>query len=149
MQCKLIWKWAVGLLAVNPVLGVTSTLCMTLNAPTSSTTRCFNLSMPLFLLVHYWRWNQYISPKRWYPPIPKPFLGNGSVTRSRSNRHEGRNRKAVFSMWSMPRCYKQGKRLELSQFCRGVGEERAWAGGRGIAIVGDVTRKRLVQDWEH
>jgi hypothetical protein len=29
-------------------------------------------------------------------------------------------------MSSVPRCYKQGKRLELSQFCTGVCEDRIW-----------------------
>jgi hypothetical protein len=52
-------------------------------------------------------------------------------------------------MWSVPRCYKEGIRLELSvdrQFCAGVCEDRTRAGGRGIAIVVAVTRKRLVTD---
>jgi hypothetical protein len=49
-------------------------------------------------------------------------------------------------MWSVPRCYKKGTRLELSQFSTAVCEERTWAGGRGRANVGDVTRKRLVTD---
>jgi hypothetical protein len=66
----------------------------------------------------------------------------------RSNTHES-NRRTVFSMWSLPRCYEQGTRLELSQFPTGVCEERTSAGDRGIAIVGAVTRKRLVTDWEH
>jgi hypothetical protein len=39
--------------------------------------------------------------------------------------------------------------FELSQFCTGVCEERTWVGGRGIAIVGAVTRKRIVTDSEH
>jgi hypothetical protein len=30
-------------------------------------------------------------------------------------------------MWSVQRFYKQGTRLELSQFCMGVCEERTWA----------------------
>jgi hypothetical protein len=38
---------------------------------------------------------------------------------------------------------------QFSQFCTEVCEERTWAGGRGIAIVGAVTRKRLVTDWKH
>jgi hypothetical protein len=38
--------------------------------------------------------------------------------------HERNNRIAVFSVWSMPRCYKQWTRLELSQFCAEVCEER-------------------------
>jgi hypothetical protein len=33
-------------------------------------------------------------------------------------------------------------------FCRGICEERALVGSRGIAIVEAVTRKRLVTDWE-
>jgi hypothetical protein len=30
----------------------------------------------------------------------------------------------LFSLWSVPRCYKQGTRSEVSQFCMGVCEER-------------------------
>jgi hypothetical protein len=54
----------------------------------------------------------------------RPFLANGSVTHSRSNRHESNNRRTVFSMWSVPRCHKLGRMLELSLFCTGVCEER-------------------------
>jgi hypothetical protein len=50
----------------------------------------------------------------------------------------------LFSVWSLPRFYEQGTRLELSQFCTGVCEERTLAGDRGIAIVGAITRKRIV-----
>jgi hypothetical protein len=35
------------------------------------------------------------------------------------------NRRAVVSMWSMPRCYKQGKRLDQVQFCMGRCEEKS------------------------
>jgi hypothetical protein len=56
---------------------------------------------------------------------------------------------AVFSMLSMPICYKQGTKLVESNFCTRVCEDRAWAGGRGIATVRTVTRRRLVTDWEH
>jgi hypothetical protein len=75
------------------------------------------------------------------------FWTTALYTSSRNNRHEGNNRRAVFSMWPVPRCYKQGTRLELRQYCEGVGEERTWAGGRGLAIVGAVTRKRLVEHY--
>jgi hypothetical protein len=50
----------------------------------------------------------------------------------------------LFYVWSVLRCYEQGTRLELSQFCTAVCEERTWAGGRGIAIGAACTRKRLV-----
>jgi hypothetical protein len=39
--------------------------------------------------------------------------------------------------------------IQFRQFCAGVCEGRTWAGGRGRAIVGAVTRKRPVGDWEH
>jgi hypothetical protein len=51
------------------------------------------------------------------------------------------NGRAVFSTWSVPRCYKQGMKSVESEFCTGVFEERTWAGGRGIATVGAVTGK--------
>jgi hypothetical protein len=50
----------------------------------------------------------------------------------------------MFSMWFVPRCYKQGTMLELNQFCMGVWEERASAGGREIDTGGAVNKKRLV-----
>jgi hypothetical protein len=56
------------------------------------------------------------------------------------------NIRAVFTIWSVPIFYKQGKGLENSQFWTGVCEERTCAGRRGITIVGDVTRKHLVID---
>jgi hypothetical protein len=34
----------------------------------------------------------------------------------------------LFSMRSLPRCYKQGTRFEIGRFCTGVCEERTWAG---------------------
>jgi hypothetical protein len=43
----------------------------------------------------------------------------------------------------------KGHKVSVVQFYRGVCEERTWAGGRGIAIVGAVTRKRLITDWKH
>jgi hypothetical protein len=39
-----------------------------------------------------------------------------------------------------------GDITELRQFYTGVHEDRTSAGGRGIAIIGAVTRKRLVTD---
>jgi hypothetical protein len=50
-----------------------------------------------------------------------PFLGSRFLIKQQLNSNNGR---PVFSMWSLPRCYKQGARLELSQFCMGVCEER-------------------------
>jgi hypothetical protein len=49
----------------------------------------------------------------------------------------------VFSMWSMLRCYKQGTSLELNQLCTEPVKRGLETGGRGISIVGAVTRKRL------
>jgi hypothetical protein len=46
-------------------------------------------------------------------------------------------------MWSVQ------EQDQFSQFRTGVCEERTCAGGRGIAIIGAVTRKRLATDWEH
>jgi hypothetical protein len=46
----------------------------------------------------------------------------------------------VFSMWFVPRCYKQGTRLEFSSVRESVKR------GRGITIVGAVTRTRLVTE---
>jgi hypothetical protein len=42
------------------------------------------------------------------------FWATARQKRSRGNRQERNNRRAVFSMWFVPRCYKQGTRLELS-----------------------------------
>jgi hypothetical protein len=36
---------------------------------------------------------------------------------------EYNNGRAVFSTWSVPRSYKQGTRLELSELCTGACEE--------------------------
>jgi hypothetical protein len=54
--------------------------------------------------------------------MPGPFLGNGSVNtfpmldiRFLIMQKLGyKNGRAVFSTWSVPRCYKQGTRLDLS-----------------------------------
>jgi hypothetical protein len=63
------------------------------------------------------------------------------------------NRGMVFSTWSVPRCYKQGTRVELWQLVGAI--IRCWKGAaikrglepgsRGIAIVKSVTRKWLVK----
>jgi hypothetical protein len=68
---------------------------------------------------------------RW-ADIPGPFSGNGSVNTfpllgSRlliMQQLDYNNGRAVFSTLSVPRCYNQGTRLELSQLCAGVCEER-------------------------
>jgi hypothetical protein len=53
---------------------------------------------------------------------------------------------ALFSMWPVPICYKQGARLELSQFCTGVCEERTWAlESDEYPLLEAVVRKRLVE----
>jgi hypothetical protein len=79
--------------------------------------------------------------KRWLCK-QRPLLGNAR------NIHARNNRRAMFCTWSVPRCYNREVR-SLVQFCMEVCEERNWVGGRGIAIVGTVTRERLVTDWEH
>jgi hypothetical protein len=48
-------------------------------------------------------------------------------------------------MWSVPRYYKQGKTLELTSVLQYV-KSGLEPGGRRIAIVEAVTRKRLVTD---
>jgi hypothetical protein len=49
-------------------------------------------------------------------------------------------------MWSVPRCYKQGTRLELSSVSsvRESAKKGLESGGRGIAVVEALTRKHLV-----
>jgi hypothetical protein len=56
------------------------------------------------------------------PPRCEPFLGNGSLNTFPllgssfliMQQLDYKNGRAVFSTWSVPRCYKQGIRLELS-----------------------------------
>jgi hypothetical protein len=50
----------------------------------------------------------------------------------------------VFSVWSVPKYYKHGKSLDLRQFCTESVKRRLEPGGRGIAVVVAVVRKRLV-----
>jgi hypothetical protein len=54
------------------------------------------------------------------------------LCRNESRHNNGRS---VLSMWSMLRCYKQGTRLELSQFCMGAVKRELEPGGRGIVIL--------------
>jgi hypothetical protein len=51
-----------------------------------------------------------------------------------------------FSMWSVPRYYKQGTRLELVSSVWESVKRGLEPGGRGIAIVVAVTRKRLATE---
>jgi hypothetical protein len=55
-----------------------------------------------------------------------------------------KNERSVFPMWSV-----QGEKSVDNEFCTTVCEERTSAGGKGIAIVGAVTRKQLVTDLEY
>jgi hypothetical protein len=49
-------------------------------------------------------------------------------------------------MWSVPRCYKQGTRLEISQFYTGVCEERTWGReGKESPVLEAVAREGLVK----
>jgi hypothetical protein len=87
----------------------------------------------------------------------EPLLCNdreiGGYTRAVSGQRLGKHvptatdtkatREKLFSMWSVSRCYKQGTRLELSSVRESV-KRRLELGGRGIATVGAVTWKRLV-----
>jgi hypothetical protein len=73
------------------------------------------------------------------------FWATARETRSRSNRHEPNSGRPVFSMWSVPRCYKQGIRLELSSAQECV-KKVLEPGGRGIATFRAIVRKRLVTD---
>jgi hypothetical protein len=55
----------------------------------------------------------------------------------------------LFSTWFVLRCYKQGTKSVVSSVVSSVLESVKRGlepGGRGIAIVGAVTRKRLVTD---
>jgi hypothetical protein len=54
----------------------------------------------------------------------------------------------LFSMWSVPRRYRQGIRSVDTSVWETV-KKLLDTGGRRIAIVGAVTRKRLVTDREH
>jgi hypothetical protein len=48
-------------------------------------------------------------------------------------------------MWSVPRCYKQGTSLELSQFCTGVCKDRTSAReAEQSSLLEAAARKRLV-----
>jgi hypothetical protein len=52
----------------------------------------------------------------------------------------------LFSSWSVPRCYKQGIRSVDGSVGESV-KRGLDPKARGIAIVEDVTRKRLVTDY--
>jgi hypothetical protein len=52
------------------------------------------------------------------------FSATARQTCSRGSESRRNDRRAVFSPWSVLRCYEQGTRLELSQFCTGVCEEK-------------------------
>jgi hypothetical protein len=52
--------------------------------------------------------------------IPGPFLVNGSVNTFPQQKTRTKHSKAVFSMWYVPRCYKQGTRLKLSSVWESV-----------------------------
>jgi ribosomal protein S5 len=60
-------------------------------------------------------------------------------------RQERNNKRAAFSMWSVPRGYKHGTSLELSSVQESV-KRGLKPGGRGVATVEAVARKRLVTD---
>jgi hypothetical protein len=61
------------------------------------------------------------------------------------NIHARNNIRTVFSVWSVPRCYKQGTKSVDSEICTEICENMTCAGGREIATFGAVTRKRLVR----
>jgi hypothetical protein len=101
-------------------------------------------------------WSRYYATTARKANIPDPFLGNSSVNKFPllgssfliMQQLDYNNATAVFSMWSVLRSLELMSSLKV-QFCTGVCEERTSAGGRGITIVGAVTRKRLVTDTEH
>jgi hypothetical protein len=83
----------------------------------------------------------------------RPFLGNGSVNTFPRQRIARNNRvivgNGVFSMWSVPRCYRQGAKSVESQFCTGGCEERTWAREAvEFPILEAVARERLVKTWQ-
>jgi hypothetical protein len=57
-----------------------------------------------------------------------------------------KNRKTVFYMWSMPRCYRQGTRLVVTEFCMGGCEERTGAReAEESSLLEAVVRERMVK----
>jgi hypothetical protein len=55
------------------------------------------------------------------------------------------NGRTVFSMWIVPRCYKERTKLVDSQFCTGVSEERTSAHeAEESPLLEAVARERLV-----
>jgi hypothetical protein len=85
----------------------------------------------------------------------RAFPGNGSVNTfpllgSRfliMQQLDHNNGKIVFSLWSVPRCYTQGAGLDsVDSSERESVKIGLQPGGRGIGIVGAVTRKRLITD---
>jgi hypothetical protein len=56
--------------------------------------------------------------------ISGQWLGK-HVPTARHKHNNGTTIEELFSVWSMPRCYKQETRLELGHFCTGVCEDRA------------------------
>jgi hypothetical protein len=80
---------------------------------------------------------------------PGSFMGNGSVNIFRQQKTRMQqwhnNRKAAFSVLSVPRCYKQGK-VDLSQFTTRVCEERTSAReAEESPLLEAVARERLVK----
>jgi hypothetical protein len=73
------------------------------------------------------------------------FWATARFTFPAATRHQRNNRRAVFSMWSVPRRYKQATRLDqvVSPVWESLKKELE-PGGRGMTIVVAVTRKRLV-----
>jgi hypothetical protein len=71
----------------------------------------------------------------------RPLLGSRFLIKQQLDYNNGR---AVFSTWSVPRCCKQGTRLELSSVRKSVKRVLEPEG-----IVEAATSKRLVTDWEH
>jgi hypothetical protein len=55
----------------------------------------------------------------------------------------------MFSMWSVPRYYAQGTRLELTQFSTGACEDRTWAReAENLPLLEAGARVRLVKAQE-
>jgi hypothetical protein len=114
-------------------------------------------------MIRVWKMARYtmvVSGERLGKHVPAATDTNATMVQQQKNRifcgsrradlsaNESRhnNRRAVFLMWSEPRCYKQGTRLQLSQSCTIVCKDRTWAReAEESPLLEAVVRERLVK----
>jgi hypothetical protein len=83
-------------------------------------------------------------------PLHGPFLGNGSVNTFQllggsfliMQQFDYSNGRTVFFAWSVPKCYKQRKRSEISQPCVKAGSNTSTVALR--VVGGDGKRKPVL-----